>query len=125
MSTTNNTPQPIASFFMGDLRLVATNMALVTALVESPVPAHPISMPVTPADDPTPRGAFPTTRRSVVAAIGDPDSVVRRDATNALVTAYWRPVYGHLRFRWRMQPADAEDLTQEFFHRAETHGFFE
>ena len=72
---------------------------------------------MTPADDPTPRGAFPTTRRSVVAAIGDPDPEVRRDATNALVTAYWRPVYGHLRYRWRMQPADAEDLTQEFFAR--------
>jgi RNA polymerase sigma factor (sigma-70 family) len=80
---------------------------------------------MTPADDPTPRGAFPTTRRSVVAAIGDPDSEVRRDATNALVTAYWRPVYGHLRYRWRMQPADAEDLTQEFFHRAAAQGFFE
>src|SRR5689334_4001666 len=110
MSTTNNTPQPIASFFMGDLRLVATNMAPATPVVEPPPrspsptlvgwssylddPSRPVP-PMTAGDDLTPRGAFPTTRRSVVAAIGDPDPEVRRDATNALVTAYWRPVYGH------------------------------
>jgi RNA polymerase sigma factor (sigma-70 family) len=34
-------------------------------------------------------------------------------------------VYGHLRLKWRAQPADAEDLTQEFFARAMDRGFFD
>lgn len=29
--------------------------------------------------------------------------------------AYWRPVYKHLRLKWRRSPEDAEDLTQAFF----------
>jgi RNA polymerase sigma factor (sigma-70 family) len=69
--------------------------------------------------------AFPTTRRSVVEATRDDDGEVRRAAFDALIAVYWRPVYTHLRIKWRAQPADAEDLAQEFFARAMIRGFFD
>jgi len=72
---------------------------------------------------PTPHGGFPTTRRSVVEAIRDEDPDIRRDALDSLVAVYWRPVYAHLRRKWRFQPADSEDLTQEFFAQAVTGEF--
>jgi DNA-directed RNA polymerase specialized sigma24 family protein len=62
--------------------------------------------------------AFPATRHSVVRAISDPDPEARREAYGALVRSYWRPVYTYIRIRWRLEPADAQDLTQEFFARA-------
>ena len=71
----------------------------------------------------TPRGVFPTTRRSVVEAIRDDDPDTRRQALGTLVAGYWRPVYAHLRRKWRLQPADAEDLTQDFFAQAVTGDF--
>jgi RNA polymerase sigma factor (sigma-70 family) len=63
-------------------------------------------------------GAFPLTRRSLVAAVGSGDREVRRSAFGALVEAYWKPVYTVLRLRWRLSPVEAEDATQEFFARA-------
>jgi len=78
-----------------------------------------------PADTRSPHPAFPTTRRSVVEAIRDADPDARRGAFDVLVSVYWRPVYAHLRKRWQLQPADAEDLTQEFFARSLTNGFLE
>jgi RNA polymerase sigma factor (sigma-70 family) len=69
--------------------------------------------------------AFPTTRRSVVEATRHEDQDVRREAFDALIAVYWRAVYAHLRIKWRAQPADAEDLAQEFFARAMTRGFFD
>ena len=69
--------------------------------------------------------AFPTTRRSVIDATRDENADVRRAAFDALVAAYWRSVYTHLRLKWRAQPADAEDLAQEFFARAMARGFFD
>jgi len=71
----------------------------------------------------TPQGAFPTTRRSVIDAIRQEDPDARRNALGTLVAAYWRPVYAHLRGKWRLQPADSEDLTQEFFAQAVTGDF--
>jgi RNA polymerase sigma factor (sigma-70 family) len=50
-----------------------------------------------------------------VAAAGAPDSGMRRAAVEALIRLYWRPAYGRLRLKWRLQPADAEDRVQEFF----------
>jgi RNA polymerase sigma factor (sigma-70 family) len=61
----------------------------------------------------------------VVEAIRDADPEARRSAFDVLVTAYWRPVYAHLRKRWQLEPADAEDLTQEFFARSLGSGFLE
>ena len=42
----------------------------------------------------------------------------RRVAFDALVSAYWRPVYKYVRIKWRADRDDAADLTQEFFARA-------
>src|SRR6185312_8658756 len=64
------------------------------------------------------RDAFPPTRVSVVRGIASADPAVRREAYNALVRQYWRPVYAYIRLRWHRDPADAQDLTQEFFTRA-------
>ena len=58
---------------------------------------------------------YPTTRHSLVAAAGAPDSAAREAAVDALVRLYWRPAYGRLRLKWHLQPADAEDRVQEFF----------
>ena len=63
-------------------------------------------------------GSFPATRHSVVAGIASPDQQVRRVAFDALVSAYWRPVYKYVRIKLRADRDDAADLTQEFFTRA-------
>lgn len=68
---------------------------------------------------------FPATRHSIVAAAGSADPVIRRQAFDTLVAAYWKPVYKYLRLKWRADEADAEDLTQGFFARAFEKGFFD
>jgi RNA polymerase sigma factor (sigma-70 family) len=68
---------------------------------------------------------YPSTRLSVILAARREDPEVRRAAFDTLITVYWRPVYTRLRLKWRAQPADAEDLTQEFFARAMDRGFFD
>ena len=70
------------------------------------------------------RAPFPATRGSVIAAARDSDPERRRAALEALVAVYWRPVYTRLRLKWRAEPADAEDLTQDFFARAVEGEFF-
>lgn len=72
-----------------------------------------------------PHGVFPATRFSVVRATGSEDPSLRREAWDALVRAYWRPVYTFVRLRWNASPDDAADLTQAFFMRALEAGFFE
>jgi RNA polymerase sigma factor (sigma-70 family) len=61
---------------------------------------------------------FPTTRISVVEALSSSDAPARRAAAELLSRAYWQPIATTLRIRWRMEPADAEDLTQEFLSEA-------
>jgi RNA polymerase sigma factor (sigma-70 family) len=68
---------------------------------------------------------YPPTRTSVILAARQDDPDVRRAAYDVLVSVYWRPVYARLRVKWHAQPADAEDLTQEFFTRAMERGFFQ
>ena len=68
---------------------------------------------------------FPLTRRSVVAGAGSGDPQTRRRAFEALVAAYWKPVYKYLRLQWHASGEDAEDLTQGFFARALEKGFFD
>lgn len=46
------------------------------------------------------------------------DAGRRREAGDLLARAYWGPVRETLRVRWRLEPADADDLTQEFFATA-------
>ena len=59
--------------------------------------------------------AFPETHRSAVLAIRSADPEERSRALDAVVRAYWRPVYGHLRRKWRADETRAEDLAQGFF----------
>jgi DNA-directed RNA polymerase specialized sigma24 family protein len=62
--------------------------------------------------------AFPQTHRSVVLAVGSRDEQERARALEAVVAAYWRPVYRHVRARWRVREEEAEDLAQGFFAAA-------
>jgi RNA polymerase sigma factor (sigma-70 family) len=54
----------------------------------------------------------------LVASLASADQETRRVAFDALVSAYWRPVYKYVRIKWRADRDDAADLTQEFFARA-------
>ena len=69
--------------------------------------------------------SFPSTRHSVINALRAPDDFDRRQAWEILISAYWRPVYTHLRRSWQLEPADAEDITQDFFARALEGGVLE
>ena len=62
--------------------------------------------------------AFPQTHRSVVLAVGSADPDERARALDVLVAAYWRPVFRHVRARWREDDEDAQDLAQGFFAAA-------
>ena len=68
--------------------------------------------------------SFPSTRQSIVAAIGSDHGEVRRSAYDRLVTAYWKPVFKYVRLKWHAAPDDAADLTQGFFLRAFEKEFF-
>lgn len=78
------------------------------------------------ADDPENprRGLFPTTHRSAVVAVGSADPAERARSFEILVRAYWRPVYKHVRLRFRRSAEEAEDLTQGFFARAFEQRYF-
>lgn len=70
-------------------------------------------------------GRFPTTRRTAVRGTGSEDPTERAQAWEALIAAYWKPVYKYLRFKWNESSEDARDLTQGFFTRAIEKRFFE
>lgn len=59
--------------------------------------------------------SFPPTRLSIVARVRSDDVETRRVAHDALVDAYWKPIYKYLRLKWRLPPDAAADTTQEFF----------
>ncbi|NUP95915.1 MAG: hypothetical protein HUU28_07100, partial [Planctomycetaceae bacterium] len=59
---------------------------------------------------------FLTTRWSVVAAAGKPDTPTARAALSELCSTYWYPLYAYVRRRGHSQD-DAQDLTQAFFAR--------
>ena len=67
---------------------------------------------------------FPVTRHSIVAAIRSERTEVRRSAFDALVYAYWKPVFKYVRLKWHASPDEAADLTQAFFLRAFEKEFF-
>jgi len=60
---------------------------------------------------------FPETRRSAVIDFNNGDPVLRDSAAEALISAYWKPVYKYIRVRWSRSNEDAKDLTQAFFAR--------
>ena len=59
--------------------------------------------------------SFPATRLSVVERTRSGDADTRRVALAAIIEAYWKPAYKHLRVKWSLDPDAAADLTQEFF----------
>lgn len=59
---------------------------------------------------------FPRTHWSVVLSASDPDSPRGAEALEKLCRTYWYPLYAFVRRRGK-SPADAQDLTQEFFAR--------
>jgi RNA polymerase sigma factor (sigma-70 family) len=58
--------------------------------------------------------AFPKTRWSLIASLGDVDERSASEALSELCDLYWYPVYAYIRRSGR-SPEDAEDLTQDFF----------
>lgn len=61
---------------------------------------------------------FPDTRISVIERLRQSDPEQRRDAAELLARAYRAPILAVLAWRWHLQPADAEDLTQSFLGTA-------
>src|ERR1700722_13823520 len=57
---------------------------------------------------------FVTTHWSVVLTAKNQDSFRSAEALETLCRTYWHPLYAYVRRRG-YSPADAEDLTQEFF----------
>src|ERR1700722_761333 len=68
---------------------------------------------------------FPDTRPSAISAAASGDTARSRPAQEAMVAAYWNPVYRYIRIRWRCSNEDAKDLTQSFFAAAIEKNFFE
>ena len=62
----------------------------------------------------SPRRVFATTQWSVVLTAGRAEFQQAQDALETLCRTYWYPLYAYVRRRG-YSPADAEDLTQEFF----------
>ena len=85
--------------------------------------ARPARTPRSASGDAATSG-FPRTRYSVVLATGSADARLRREAWDALVRAYWKPVYKYVRIVWRTGEDDAADRTQAFFARALEADFF-
>lgn len=77
-----------------------------------------------PADSTLGDARFPTTRWSALVGARSREEPERRRSWEALVAAYWKPVYKHVRIKWRKARDDARDLTQAFFLRAMERDFF-
>jgi RNA polymerase sigma factor (sigma-70 family) len=63
-------------------------------------------------------GRFPETRHSAIAAVQSNDRARRTLGHDAIIAAYWKPVYRYIRAKWRRSNEDAKDLTQGFFASA-------
>ncbi|HEX9186071.1 MAG TPA: sigma-70 family RNA polymerase sigma factor [Vicinamibacteria bacterium] len=61
----------------------------------------------------------------MVLAVRSGDAAERARALDVLVEAYWRPVFRHVRARWRADDEDARDLAQGFFAAALEKGWLE
>jgi RNA polymerase sigma factor (sigma-70 family) len=62
--------------------------------------------------------SFPATHLSLLRRIQSADLATRTRARDALAAVYWQPIYAHVRLTHRLEPADAEDVTQGFFAEA-------
>ena len=68
---------------------------------------------------------FPVTRISAIVAARSDDQAERTRAFEALIAAYWMPVYKYTRLKWNKPSEDAKDLTQGFFAEAMEKRFFD
>lgn len=66
--------------------------------------------------------SFPNTRLSVVARTRSGDAETRRVAYAAIIEAYWKPAYKHLRVKWSLDPDAAAD---DAFYREWVRGLLE
>jgi len=78
---------------------------------------HDISSSGTP-------GRFPATQYSAVLALQSGNQEERERALETIATVYWRPVYTHVRLRWKRESEEASDLTQGFFVEVLEKNFF-
>lgn len=69
-------------------------------------------------------GRFPLTRLSAIIGTSSSNPEERTRAFEALVSAYWMPVYKYIRIKWNKPTEDASDLTQGFFTEAIDKNFF-
>ena len=60
-------------------------------------------------------GFFPTTHHSALLGAVSADDELRRRSWERIARAYQRPIYKHLRTKWRLDPDAATDTTQAFF----------
>jgi DNA-directed RNA polymerase specialized sigma24 family protein len=72
-----------------------------------------------------PTTRFPDTRHSVLEALRTDDAESRREAADLIVRAYRAPVLAALTWKWDLEPADADDLVQDFFATALEKGWLE
>jgi RNA polymerase sigma factor (sigma-70 family) len=68
---------------------------------------------------------FPETRHSAIVAARSDDDARRTVGYDAIIAAYWKPVYRYIRARWRRSNEDAKDLTQSFFTLALEKRYFQ
>jgi RNA polymerase sigma factor (sigma-70 family) len=69
-------------------------------------------------------GVFPPTRITAITRLQSDDPAEQRRSLDWVAWAYYKPIYKHLRVRWRASPEDAEDMTHDFFARAVERGIF-
>lgn len=62
---------------------------------------------------------------SVIISAHDGDDTTHRRAREAVIAAYWKPVYKYIRIKWNASNEDAKDLTQGFFVTTLQSRFFE
>lgn len=65
-----------------------------------------------------PGGRFPDTSATAIGRAACEDGSIRRLGHEAIVAAYWKPVYKYIRLKWRESNENAKDMTQSFFTRA-------
>jgi RNA polymerase sigma factor (sigma-70 family) len=68
---------------------------------------------------------FPDTHHSAIVAAGSHDAARRSIGYEAIIAAYWKPVYRYIRVKWRRSNEDAKDLTQGFFALALEKRYFQ
>jgi RNA polymerase sigma factor (sigma-70 family) len=67
---------------------------------------------------------FPDTHQSALVKVCSAQPAERLLAYEAVLAAYWKPIYRYVRLKWHKSNEDAKDLTQAFFTLAVEKDFF-